>query len=139
MANDRPSFSNASLAGSYALVGEGGANEAASVGVTEFDGSGGASRILVLNEADPDGDGRVILTVPATGSYTINEDGTGTANFVNELPDGSTIAFNFDLVITESRPGRARGSLLGTKLRMVQREPGIAAKLVVFDLSWLRD
>jgi|GEM_PF-5234090 len=128
-------FNNGSLRGSYALVGNGGANEAASVGVTAFDGAGGASRVLTLNEADPDGTGRLILEIPAVGSYSVNPNGTGTAVFLNELPDGSKIPFHFDFVITRA-DRRGRG-LLADSLHLVQREPGIAAKLVVFDLTRL--
>ena len=69
----------------------------------------------------------------------MNDDGTGEAAFVNELPDGSQVPFSFDFVITEAERGGPGGSLEGAKLHMVQREPGIAAKLVVFDLSRLPD
>ena len=132
-------FDGGSLRGTYALVGIGGANEAGSVGVTKFDGGGRASRTLVLNEADPAGSGRLIVTIPATGNYVVNPDGTGAAVFLNELPDGSRIPFNFDFVITEAQVAGGRGQLLGTKVHMIQREPGIAAKLVVFDLTRLPD
>ncbi len=140
-ARERPRFGAPSLQGSFALVGNGGANEAASVGVTVFDGVGNATRSLVLNEADPDSSGRLILRIPATGSYQVNDDGTGEAVFVNELPDGSKVPFNFDFVVTEAERGRggALEVLTATKLHMVQREAGIAAKLVVFDLTRLPD
>jgi hypothetical protein len=135
-AHGRGGFTNGSLRGSYALVGVGGAHEAASVGVTRFDGAGSATRNLVLNEPDPSGDGRILLTIPATGTYEVNPDGTGTAEFLNELPDGSITPFTFDFVITEARPSPGRPHL-GLALHMVQREAGIAAKLVTFDLTLL--
>ena len=138
-AGERPGFGNGSLSGSYALVGTGGANDAASVGVTKFDGAGGASRTLVLNEADPNSSGRLILTISATGSYQVHPDGMGTANFLNELPDGSKVPFSFDFVITEARHGGARGALLAERVHMIQREPGIAAKVVIFELTRLSD
>lgn len=133
----RGAFSNRSLEGSYALVGVGGAHEAASVGVTRFDGAGRAWRNLVLNEVNASGDGRVLLTIPAKGSYRVNRDGTGTAELLNELPDGSIVPFTFDFVITEARRRPGGRSHLGLALHMVQREPGIAAKLVTFDLTRL--
>lgn len=138
VAQGRADFDAASLSGSYALVGEGGTS-AASVGIVEFDGAGGATRSLTLNEADVGGAGRLIVEITGSGEYAVNADGTGTASFVNDLPDGSQVTFSFDFVITEARPGRAKGALLGTRLRMLQRESGIAAQLVVFDLSRLRD
>lgn len=46
---------------------------------------------------------------------------------------------SFDFVITEARRGGAHGSLLAEKVHMVQREAGIAAKLVIFELSRLAD
>lgn len=130
-------FGNESLRGSYALVGTGGDHDAASVGVTRFDGAGRAWRSLVLNERDPNGDGRVLLTISAEGTYRVNPDGTGVAAFLNELPDGSRVRFTFDFVITEAERGGSGRSHLGVRLHMVQREPGIAATLVVFDLSRL--
>jgi len=136
---ERPGFTNASLSGSYAVVGTGGANDAASVGVTKFDGAGGASRTLVLNEADPNTSGRIILTIPAAGTYAVTPEGMGTAIFINELPDGSKIPFDFDFVITSARRGGPRGALLAEAIHMVQREPGIAAKLVIFQLTRLSD
>ena len=128
-------FDNGSLRGSFALVGNGGANEAASVGVAHFDGQGGAERTLVLNEADPNSSGRLVVKIPATGSYTVNPHGTGTAIFLNELPDGSRVPFSFDFVVTDA--DRHGNSLLARRLHMVQREPGVAARLVVFDLTRL--
>lgn len=133
------SFDNRSLQGSYALVGVGGAHEAASVGLTRFDGAGGAVRKLVLNEPDPDGDGRLILTIPASGTYEVNPTGMGTARFVNELPDGSQVPFTFDFVITEAQSRSSGRYLEALALHMVQREPGIAAKLVTFTLTRLTD
>ncbi|HSF17522.1 MAG TPA: hypothetical protein VLK65_18405 [Vicinamibacteria bacterium] len=133
------SFDNRSLQGSYALVGVGGAHDAASVGLTRFDGAGGAIRKLVLNESDPDGDGRLILTIAATGTYEVTPHGMGTARFVNELPDGSQVPFTFDFVITEAQSRGSGRYLEALALHMVQREPGIAAKLVTFTLTRLTD
>ena len=134
LARQPSTYSNSSLAGSYAVVGTGGANEAASIGITTFDGGGGASRSLILNEADPNSSSRLIIEIPATGNYTVGSDGIGTAIFVNELPDGSKIPFHFDFVITKAKRLGSHFSPVGTRLHMVQREPGIAAKLVTFDL-----
>ena len=139
----RPGFANASLSGLYALRGTGGANEAASVGVTTFDGAGKATRSLVLNAAVPEG--RAISTITSTGTYSVNADGTGTAVFANTLPDSSTVTFSFDFVIrqvTAAVPGRPllwRESLLATDVFLMQREPGLAAQLVTFELTRLGD
>ena len=139
----RPGFTNASLSGSYALRGTGGANEAASVGVTVFDGAGRATRSLVLNQAAPEG--RQVIAITSTGTYTVNPDGTGTAVLANTLPGGSSVTFSFDFVITQvtdtvpRRPLLWRESLLATEVFLMQREPGIAAQLVTFELTRLGD
>ena len=141
-ATGRPGFSVASLRGSYALHGVGGANEAASVGITVFDGAGTATRSLVLNAALPP-DGRQLIPITSSGTYTVNPDGTGTAAFENALPNGSTTTFSFDFVITHALEATSRDSfvwrdaLVATEVFMVQREPGIAAQLVTFDLTRL--
>lgn len=142
-ATARPGFTNASLKGSYALRGIGGANEAASIGVTVFDGAGTATRSLILNEATPEG--RDVIAIKSTGMYTVNPDGTGTAVLANTLPDGSSVNFSFDFVITRVTGSAStssfvwRESLLGTEVFLMQREPGIAARLVTFELTRLRD
>jgi len=142
VASGRPGFGPASLRGSYALRGMGGPNEAASVGVTRFDGTGRATRSLVLNSALPP-DSRQVIPIASKGTYTVNPDGTGTAIFDNFLPNGSTTTFSFDFVITRALEGTSRDSfvwrdsLVGTEVFMVQREPGIAAQLVTFDLTRL--
>ena len=142
-AGARPGFSNASLDGLYALRGTGGDNEAASIGVTIFDGAGKATRSLVLNAAAPEG--REVITITSTGTYSVNPDGTGTALFANSLPDGSSVTFSFDFVIRQAadtvprRPLLWRESLLATEVFLMQREPGIAAQLVTFELTRLGD
>jgi hypothetical protein len=142
-ATARPGFTNASLKGSYALRGTGGANEAASIGVTVFNGNGRATRSLVLNEATPEG--RDVIAIKSDGMYTVNPDGTGTAVLANTLPDGSSVDFSFDFVITQVAGSASTGSfvwresLLGTEVFLMQREPGIAARLVTFELTRLHD
>jgi len=141
-ASGRPGFGPASLRGSYALRGAGGPNEAASVGVTTFDGAGMATRSLILNSALPP-DSRQLIPITSTGTYEVNPDGTGTAIFDNLLPNGSTTTFSFDFVITRALEGTSRDSfvwrnaLVANEVFMVQREPGIAAQLVTFDLTRL--
>lgn len=138
----KPGFTDASLKGSYAPRGTGGANEAARIGVAVFDGAGKTSRSLLLPEAAPEG--RAIISIKATGMYTVNPDGTGTAAFDNTLPDGSMVSFHFDFVVTRVAETASRGSfvwrdsLLGTEVFLMQREPGIAAQLVTFELTRLR-
>jgi len=129
-------FAANSLDGAYALVGVGGDHDAASVGITRFDGNGSLERTLVLNEAAPGG-GRTVLSIPGTGAYTVNADGTGWAMVVNQLPDGSTAQFTFDFVITSATRQGVAHAPVGQALHMVQREPGIAATLVTFDLTRL--
>jgi hypothetical protein len=131
---DQP-FDNSSLDGAFALVGVGGSHRAASVGVTQFDGAGGLTRTLLLNEPEATGDGRAVIPISGTGTYTVNADGTGFASILNQLPGGSTVTFTFDFVITDATP-RGNGRVAAARtVHMVQREPGLAATLVTFDLT----
>lgn len=134
-----PVFDDGSLTGSYALVGAGGAHVAASVGIATFDGEGGASRTLILNEQDPSGAGRTTLRVVGEGNYSVDADGMGTATFVTRFPTGEEFTFEFDFVITQARPGGGRSAMLATRVHMIQRETGVAAQLVEFELSRLHD
>lgn len=131
-------FTEASLQGSFAVVGTGGAHRAASVGTTRYDRRGRVTRSLVLNAPDGEG-GRKTTKITATGTATVNADGTGFEKLTNTLPDGSTFTATFDFVITEAKANERSGARIATRLYLVQREPGIAADLVVFDLTRLSD
>jgi hypothetical protein len=137
-AKGKPDFSNASLQGSYALVGTGGAHNAGSVGITVFDGKGKATRSLLLNQA-AQGGGREVIPITAAGTYEVNPDGTGSAVLTNVLPDGSAVTFDFDFVITKALPGHPRGSHVAMEVYMMQEQAGIAAELVTFALTRLPD
>jgi hypothetical protein len=127
-------FTNASLQGQYALVGMGDGNVAASVGVNNFDGQGNVKGGLTLN-APGTGQSRTIVKLISVGTYAVNADGTGTATMTHTLPDGNTFTENFDFVITQATLDLASTTKRATEVFLVQREPGIAAKLVTFVLK----
>jgi len=134
-----PKFDDSSLSGSYALVGAGGQHVAASVGIATFNGEGSANRTLILNEPDPSGAGRITLRVAGEGQYSVGVNGMGTATYVTRFPDGREFTFDFDFVITQARRAGGSGVMLATRLHMVQRETGVAAPLVQFQLNRLHD
>jgi hypothetical protein len=129
-------FTNASLQGQYALVGIGDGHVAASVGVNSYDGKGNAQGGLTLNTPGT-GQTRTIVKLTSVGTYTVNADGTGTATMTMTLPDGKTFSENFDFVITEATLDLASATKRATEVFLVQREPGIAVKLVTFVLKGL--
>jgi hypothetical protein len=131
-------FSNASLQGSYALVGIGDSHIAASIGVVTFDGTGKATGSLTLNGPAPDR-GRKIVRISSAWAYTVNADGTGTATVIETFPDGTTFTGHHDFVITQAAAGSAGGVKLALDLFSILREPGVAAQLVTFGLRRLPD
>jgi hypothetical protein len=103
-------FNNKSLKGEFSFTskGEGGAVITISAGIIEFDGEGNATGSGFLNAPnDSPPPERQIIEVEITGTYTVNEDGTGTgsATFtVGELPIGT---FDYHFVITDAKKNKA--------------------------------
>src|SRR5688572_8106039 len=62
------SFNQASLKGQYALVGTGGNDTAASIGIEVYEGQGNVTRTLILNEPNADGE-RNVVTITGQGTY----------------------------------------------------------------------
>lgn len=130
---DRPrGFTRASLKGFYSAQEAGDGDVSAGFGVIVYDGLGKTTRRLTVNAPGEDG-GRRILEFPGGGTYTVNDDGTGTATYVNTFADGSTSTVHFDFVITKAEvvfPPKTPSAKLATEIFAVQREAGTTVSLV---------
>ena len=104
----------------------------ASFGPMNFDGSGGVtlSETVNLPCANPSQTcDRTIADIIATGTYTVNSDGTGVATFAFKFTDGTPIGTEvYDFVINAAtRRGR---NLLATQVFAADRSGGLAGQLV---------
>ena len=100
-AQQQTGFTAASLSGTYALVGTGGAHETASIGIETYDGQGNMTRSLVLNERGS-AQNRHIITITGQGTYSVQTNGMGSTIILNTLPDGTTFSSHLDFVITQA-------------------------------------
>lgn len=102
-AESQACFTTASLQGSYAIVGNYGANVAVAFGVRVFDGQGGFTGHYVLNAPTP-GDTNGARTISAgaqVGTYTINCDGSGVITRTLTKSDGTTYNQTDNFLITK--------------------------------------
>lgn len=101
-------FTNASLAGSYAItgIGRGGNAQTASVGVFTFDGNGNVSGSSITNAPGAAFAERVLVHGSLKGTYTVDADGSGygSTSMTETLPDGSTRQIGTTFLITRAEP-----------------------------------
>ena len=114
-----------SLNGSYAVIGNYGANVAIALGLRSLDGNGNLNSIFLVNEptAGSTTGGRTIVTGTQAGTYTVNCDGSGTITRLVTRPDGSTASASDDFLITAAI--EKDGRLIATKVVDVQRDPSV--------------
>jgi hypothetical protein len=127
--SDPHSYMLASLQGDYAVVNHYGANLALGIGTEQFDGNGRCKGTLLLNRPTLTG-ARELVPLTSTGTYSVNQDGTGTILLEVTLPDGSIRTATEDFVITRSE--FIRGALVGTAITDEQREPSLVLGNGVF-------
>ena len=94
-------FNVGSLVGDYSLINHYGANLALGIGTTHFDGNGQSRGTLLLNRPTASGT-RELVSLTSTGTYTVNEDGTGMIVLKVTLPDGTIKTATEDFVITNT-------------------------------------
>jgi hypothetical protein len=95
-------YSLASLQGSYAVVGNYGANVAIAFGSRSYDGNGNMSGTFLVNQpkvGSTTGE-RTITTGTQSGTYTVNCDGTGVITRAIKRADGTTASSVDDFIIT---------------------------------------
>src|SRR5215469_3052014 len=124
-----PGFHLGSLEGDYAVVNHYGANLALGIGTEHFDGNGQMRGTLLLNRPTPAGT-RELVSLTSTGTYTMNEDGTGTMVLAVTLPDGSIKTATEDFVIT--RAVWIRGRTVAVEIMDEQREQSLVLGSGVF-------
>ena len=123
-------YTLASLQGSYAVVVNYGANVALGLQAQFLDGNGNLTRTGVLNQpvAGSTTGARTVGTVSATGTYTVNCDGTGTITRTVTRPDGSTAPAVDDFIVTGATPtflGAKGWQFLATTIVDAQRDPSV--------------
>jgi hypothetical protein len=124
-----PAFHLGSLEGDYAVVNHYGANLALGIGTEHFDGNGQLRGTLLLNRPTSVGT-RELVALTSTGTYTVNEDGTGTMVLAVTLPDGSIKTATEDFVIT--RAVWIRGRTVAVEIMDEQREQSLVLGSGVF-------
>jgi hypothetical protein len=112
-------YSLASYHGDYALDGTYGANIARLIGTYWADGKGNISGSARVNLPGSNGE-RAVVHLSFEGTYTVDDDGTGTIHVTITLPDGSTTPATLDLVMTKAEA--IRGIKIGAEIVTVQRE-----------------
>ena len=117
-------YTNASLQGSYAVIGYYGANVAIALGVRSYDGNGNLTATFLTNEptAGSTTGARTIVTGTQTGTYTVNCNGTGTFKRILTQANGTTSTGVDDFIIT----GAIKlwtGQMIATTIIDVQEGP----------------
>ena len=123
-------YTLASLQGSYAVIVNYGADVALGMQAEYLDGNGNLTRTGVLNQpvAGSATGARTVGTVSATGTYTVNCDGTGTITRIVTRPDGSTAPAVDDFMATGatlSLLGAKGWQFLATTIVDAQRDPSV--------------
>jgi hypothetical protein len=99
-------FTNASLRGQYAMArqGQGGASESAGIGVYTFDGNGGLAGMITANIPGSVFGQRAQVTGTISGTYTVNEDGSGygSTSATITLESGAQNPFTTTFLITRA-------------------------------------
>ena len=124
-AQSQPCYTLASLQGSYAIIGNYGANVAIALGVRSFNGQGNLTGTFVVNEpkAGSTTGERTIVTGTQKGTYTVNCDGTGVITRILTLANGSTSTGVDDFVITGGGVYNGWSSVIATAMVDAQRTP----------------
>jgi hypothetical protein len=101
-------FTNASLQGTFAVtsIGVGGQTPEAGVAVLQFNGQGAVQGVNVQNLPGDSSTERTLVKSSVTGTYQVEEDGTGSGRITSQLVDGSTIERNFDFVLANAHVTR---------------------------------
>jgi hypothetical protein len=127
-------YTQASIQGSWAIVGTYGSNIAIAIGQRYIDASGNLTGVYVLNAptiGDPNG-ARTISTGTQAGTYTVNCDGTGVVNrtVTSSLGIVTTTVDNF--MITGAVV--INGQFIATTITDVQQTPSslIAGGIFLF-------
>jgi hypothetical protein len=135
----QPCYTLASLQGSYAVIGNYGANLAIALGRRQMDGNGNLTGTFLVNEPTPGSPtgARTLVTGTQAGTYTVNCDGTGVVNRTTTLSTGAVSHGTDDFIITGAIV--KNGQLIATALVDAQRTPSAIVPGGVFlTRTWTR-
>jgi hypothetical protein len=124
-------YTLASLQGSYAVIGNYGANVAMALAAEYLDGNGNLTRNAVVNQptAGSTTGARTITTTTNTGTYTVNCDGTGTlTRIVTANGTPSTVVDDFTITGAIVK----RGQLIATTIVSAQQTPSVVVPGGIF-------
>ena len=115
-------YTEASLKGKFAVVGNYGAHVAEALALRQFDGQGNLTGTFTLNEPDPASTtgGRKIVTGTQVGTYTINCDGTGVFTRTLTTSTGIVTTQNDNFIVTKAVQ-LWNGQLFATALEDMQQ------------------
>jgi len=116
-----PPFTDGSLHGTYAYINN--SADVGSLGLIVFDGSGGVTAQIKVNQSDNSG-GRKVTPTSGSGTYSVPPAGTGTLTIQFE---GLSTPSVYDFVITDVNK---RQGTLATEVFAVAETPGFAGQLV---------
>jgi len=116
-------FTQASLQGSYGLVGNYGANVAMALGTRSYDGNGNLAGTSLVNEptAGSTTGARTLVMATQAGTYTVNCNGAGQFNRTVTTNTGVTAIQVDDFIITEAMV--QGGQLVATTIVDAQEVP----------------
>ena len=118
-------FTTASLQGTYAYVNNVG--DVGSLGLIIFDGNGGTTAQLKVNQPGTATGGRTITPLSGSGTYTVDPTGIGV---VTIQFDGVTGPSVYDFVITKVAKQSRNTQALAEDVFAVSREGGLSGQLV---------
>ena len=127
-------YTNASLQGNYAVVGNYTGGIALAFGVENFDGQGNLTRKAMVNAPTTGSTtgARTLTSTSSTGTYTVNCDGTGVyARVLTNLTTGVMTKSVSDFVITGAVTS-FNGVLIATSIVDAQETPSIIVAGGVF-------
>lgn len=114
-------FSLATVCGDYGAIATYGANIARALGYEVMDGHGGITGAATANQPGPNSTTRSISKIGISGTYTVDETGSGVMNLVIALPGGGTASVTEDFVITKTK--MVDGVLIATEIQDMQEVP----------------
>jgi hypothetical protein len=117
----RDQYSVASVCGDYSAVATYGPNIARALGFEVMDGHGNIRGAATVNQPGSDNSTRSISRIGISGTYTVEEDGSGKMDLTITLPGGGSASVSEDFVITKTKT--INGALIATEIEDMQEVP----------------
>ena len=117
----RDQYSVASVCGDYSAIATYGPNIARALGFEVMDGHGNIRGAATVNQPGSDDTTRSISRIGISGTYTVEEDGSGKMDLSIALPGGGSASVSEDFVITKTKT--INGVLIATEIEDMQEVP----------------